>query len=43
MPEQQPLLQREQDKGADLDYRKRRAEQATINIDGAVVEWFESF
>ena len=26
-----------------VDYRKRRAEQATINIDGAVVERVESF
>ena len=26
-----------------MDYRKRRAEQAPINIDWAVVEWVESF
>ena len=26
-----------------VDYRKRRAEHAPIHIDGAVVEWFESF
>ena len=26
-----------------VDYRKRRAEQAPININGAVVEWVESF
>ena len=26
-----------------VDYRKRRAEQATININGAVVERVESF
>ena len=26
-----------------VDYRKRKAEQAPINIDGAVVEWIESF
>ena len=26
-----------------VDYRKRRAEQAPINIDGAVVERVESF
>ena len=26
-----------------VDYRKRWAEQALINIDGAVVEWVESF
>ena len=26
-----------------LDYSKRRAEQAPINIDGAVLEWVESF
>jgi hypothetical protein len=26
-----------------VDYRKRLAEQASINIDGAVVEWVESF
>ena len=26
-----------------VDYRKRRAEQAPINIDGAEVEWVESF
>ena len=25
-----------------VDYRKRMAEQAPINIDGAVVEWVES-
>jgi hypothetical protein len=24
-----------------VDYRKKRAEQAPINIDGAVVEWVE--
>ena len=26
-----------------VDFRKRRAKQAPINIDGAVVEWVESF
>jgi hypothetical protein len=26
-----------------VDYRKRRAEHATIHINGAVVDWVESF
>ena len=26
-----------------VDYRKRRAEHASLNIDGTVVEWVESF
>ena len=26
-----------------MDYRKRQAEQTTINIDRAVVEWVKSF
>jgi hypothetical protein len=26
-----------------VDYRKRQAEHAPINIDGAVMEWVESF
>ena len=43
VPGQQPLPQYDQDRGAGKGNRKRRAKQAPIIIDGAVVERVESF
>jgi hypothetical protein len=43
VPGQQPLPNMSKTKELIVDYRKRRAVQAPINIDGAAVEQVESF
>jgi hypothetical protein len=43
VPGQQPLPQRDQNKGDDCGLQEKRTEQAPILIDGAAVEQVESF